>query len=124
MPVAFGGKPDVLIDANRTLKAASRGEMRHQRCGERSVLPETHALREIASIVRQSHGETQQVELSVTFNGPLIENCLFAIDFSFDGGLRFFRGSRVTEFKHAPEATRDRTPMLAVVTADTANGAD
>src|SRR6185295_19919339 len=45
-------------------------------------------------------------------------------DFCSDGGVRLFRGSRVAEFLQASEATRDRAPMFAVMTADTANGAD
>ena len=81
MPVAFARKAGVLIDANRNGEAAPRCEMLHHRRGEWGLLPKAHALREIASIMRQSHGEAQQVELSVGFGGHLIENCLFAIDF-------------------------------------------
>src|SRR5580704_9500951 len=124
MPVAFGRKPGVLINADRKREASSRGEMCDQRRGEWGLLPEAQALREIAAIVCQSNGEAQQIKLSVAFCGHFIENCLFAIDFCFDRALRFFSGSRVAEFKHSTEASRDRTPMLAVVTADTANGAD
>src|SRR5580693_6229607 len=122
MPVAFRREAGVLINANCKREASSRGEMCDQGCGEWSLFPEAQALREVAAIVRQSHGEAQQVELSVAFGGHFIENCLFAIDFCFDGGLRLFSGSPFAEFKHSAEASRDRTPMLAVVTADTANG--
>src|ERR1700730_5680486 len=101
MPVAFGREPSVLIDANCKREAAPGCEMCYQRCGEWSLLPEAHALREIATIVRQSHGEAQQVELSITFGSDFIEDRLFTIDFSFDSGLCFFRGSRVAEFKHS-----------------------
>src|SRR5579862_4314686 len=95
-----------------------------QRSGLWSLLPEAHALREIAAIVRQSHGEPQQVELRVAFGGHLIENRLFTIDLRLDGGLRFFSGSYVADFQHSSQTGRDRTPMLTVVTADAANGAN
>src|SRR6202023_2850632 len=98
--------------------------MLHKPRGEWGLRPKAHALFKIASIVSQSHAETQQVELSVAFGGHFIENCLLTIDFCFDGGLRFFSRSRVAEFKHSSEASRDRTPMLSIVTANTANGAD
>src|ERR1700741_2674581 len=124
MPVSFGCETGVLIDANRKSETAPCGEVCHERCGEWGLLPEAHALREIAAIVRQSHGEAEQVELSVAFGSHFIENCLFAIDFCFDGGLRFFSRHRVADFKHSAEAGRDRAPMLAVVTADPANGSD
>src|SRR5580704_19232385 len=98
--------------------------MLRQPRGEWGLRPKAHALFKIASIVSQSHGEAQQVELGVAFAGHFIENCLLTIDFRFDGGLRFFRRSPFAEFKHSSEASRDRTPMLSIVTAYTANGAD
>src|SRR5580704_82155 len=124
MTVAFAGKPGLLIDSNRELEASACKEMLHQRRGERRVLPETHALLEIASIVRQGHGEAQQVELSVALGGHGIESRLFAIDFRLDGGLRLFGGGAVTQFQQASETTSDRAPVLAIVPADAANGAD
>ena len=96
-------------------------KMIHQRQRCRRLLPEAHALREVAAIVGQRHRQTQQVELAVAFGGYLIENGLFPNDFRFDGGLCFLRRRRVAEFQHAAQSARDSAPVFPVVAADAAN---
>ena len=120
----FRREPGVLIDANGNREAASRGEMFHQRRGDWRLLPEAHALREIASIVGERHGKAQQVEFGVPFRGHFVEHRLLAIDLCLDGGLRFVRGNGVADFQQAAETARDCAPLLAVVPADAANRAD
>ena len=53
--MAFGRKTGVLVDEHGRREPPARGEMLHHRRGSRRAFPETHALREIAAIVRQRH---------------------------------------------------------------------
>jgi len=124
MPVALGREPGVLIHPNGEREAPALGEMVHDRGGERRALPETHALSQIAAVVRQGHREAQQVELGVAFGGDSIEDGLFPIDLGFDGGLRFFGCSGIAELEQAAQAGGNGAPLFPVVAANAADGAD
>src|SRR5690349_6792828 len=122
--MALGGQTRMLIDKDSARETAARGQMLAY--GGRGTVrfPETHALREIAAIMRESHREPEQIELGVTFRGNRIKHRLLPIDLSLDGRQGFLRRCSVAKLEEATQATGDRTPLLAVVPADAADGAD
>src|SRR5215472_13516755 len=89
MPMAFRGEPGVLVNPNSKREAAACREMFHYRGDDWRLLPEAHALGEIASIVRKRHRKAQEVEFGVGFGGRLVENPLLTIDLCFYGDPRF-----------------------------------
>jgi hypothetical protein len=123
VPVAFSREACVLIDPHGEGEAAALGEMFHDRRGERGALPETHALREIAAVVRHGHREAQEVEFGVRLSAAFLEDRLLAIDLRFDRGLRFFGGNDIAEFEQAAQAARNGAPVFSIVAADAPDGA-
>src|SRR2546421_462565 len=87
---------------SKSPEAAARGEVFLHRHRERRAFPETHPLREVAAIVGERHGETQQVELRAGLARDGVEDRLLAIDLRFDGGLRIGGGNRIAELEQTP----------------------
>src|SRR5262245_681046 len=86
MTVALCREAGVLVDADGESETAARREVLLNGCGGGATLPETHALGEIAAIVRQGHRQAEQVEFGVAVGEAGFEGGLLTVDFGFDSG--------------------------------------